>query len=72
MAEIEKLVQSVKRSRAEFESQLDELEVAKEEYHEGIRRLYESGASLRWIADELGLSHQRVHQIVAGTQDDKR
>ncbi len=40
------------------------LELAKADYHHAIRRLHLAGASLREIADALGLSHQRVHQIV--------
>jgi ATP-dependent Clp protease ATP-binding subunit ClpC len=34
------------------------------DYQHAIRRLHAKGGSLREIADELGLSHQRVHQIV--------
>ncbi|HYM22413.1 MAG TPA: ClpX C4-type zinc finger protein [Vicinamibacterales bacterium] len=36
------------------------------EYHAAIRRLHLDGGSLREIAVELGLSHQRVQQIVDG------
>ena len=39
---------------------------ARAEFHQAARRLQLAGASLREIADALGLSHQRVHQIVAG------
>jgi hypothetical protein len=39
-------------------------ERARVDYHHTIRRLHAKGGSLREIADELGLSHQRVHQIV--------
>ena len=39
-------------------------ETAKDGYHQAIRRLYLTGASMREIAEALGLSHQRVHQIV--------
>ena len=42
-------------------------EVAKLEFHEALRRLHLEGASLREIARSLGLSHQRVHQLV-GTE----
>jgi ATP-dependent Clp protease ATP-binding subunit ClpA len=41
-----------------------EQERAQADLHHAIRRLHASGGSLREIADELGLSHQRVHQIV--------
>jgi hypothetical protein len=39
-------------------------EHARVDYHHQIRRLHAAGGSLREIADALGLSHQRVHQIV--------
>lgn len=41
---------------------------ARAEYHYAIRRLRASGGSMREIAGELGLSHQRVHQIVDEVQ----
>jgi hypothetical protein len=39
-------------------------EHARVDYHHQIRRLHAAGGSLREIAEELSLSHQRVHQIV--------
>ena len=39
---------------------------ARAEFHQAVRLVQLAGASLREIADALGLSHQRVHQIVAG------
>jgi len=42
-------------------------EVARAEFHRAIRRLQLAGGSLREIAEEFGLSHQRVHQIVEAT-----
>jgi hypothetical protein len=39
-------------------------EVARAEFYRAIRRLQVAGGSLREIAQALGLSHQRVHQIV--------
>jgi hypothetical protein len=41
-----------------------EAEVARAEFNRAVRRLHLRGASLRELADELQLSHQRVHQIV--------
>jgi hypothetical protein len=35
-------------------------------------KLHRSGASLREIADGLGMSHQRVHQIVSPHEDKQR
>jgi ClpX C4-type zinc finger len=39
-------------------------EVARADFHRAVRRLHLHGASLRELAVTLGLSHQRVHQIV--------
>ena len=39
-------------------------EVARVDSHHTIRKLHVKGGSLREIAEALGLSHQRVHQIV--------
>lgn len=41
-----------------------DLEVARAEFHRTVRRLHLHGSSLRELAAGLGLSHQRVHQIV--------
>ena len=40
--------------------------LAKADYHNAVRRLHLAGASLREVAGALGLSHQRVQQIVRG------
>jgi hypothetical protein len=39
---------------------------ARDDFHQAVRRLQLAGGSLREIADALGISHQRVHQIVEG------
>ena len=41
-----------------------EAERAQLRFQHEIRKLHAAGASLREIAESLGLSHQRVHQIV--------
>src|SRR5580692_2993958 len=41
-----------------------DVEVARAEFHRAVRRLHLHGSSLRELAAGLGLSHQRVHQIV--------
>ena len=43
-----------------------ELEHARSDFHHAVGRLHAAGASMREIAAELDLSHQRVHQIVSG------
>ena len=51
-------------------TQLEEAEghalLSRAEYHTAIRRLHLDGGSLREIAETLGLSHQRVQQMVSG------
>lgn len=48
------------------------VEVARADFHRAVRRLQLAGASLREIADALGLSHQRVHQIVESAGGSRR
>ena len=62
--DLKRLVEDVKEARAEFEARLDDMDVAKERYYETVRRLYKAGMPLREIAGAVGVSHQRVHQIV--------
>ena len=47
-------------------------EVARAGFHQAVRRLQLAGGSLREIADALGLSHQRVHQIVESAGGGRR
>ena len=47
-------------------------DVARAEFHRAVRRLHLDGASLREIATALGLSHQRVHQIVEAAGGSRR
>ncbi len=55
----------IQELRDAYESALDDAERLRDEYHREIVKLHRSGLSLRDIADSLGISHQRVHQIVA-------
>jgi hypothetical protein len=47
-------------------------EVARADFHRAVRRLHLAGASLREVAAALGLSHQRVHQIVEAAGGGRR
>jgi hypothetical protein len=42
----------------------DQLEGAKADYRRTVRRLHLAGASMREVAEALGVSHQRIHQII--------
>jgi DNA-directed RNA polymerase specialized sigma24 family protein len=59
-----------KKLREEYDRALDAAEARRVAYHEAVLDLYHSGTPLREIAKELGLSHQRVHQIVSGDRRD--
>jgi hypothetical protein len=60
----EKLLAEVRAARARMEDLEDAAWGARAELHRAVRRLHHAGGSLREIATELGMSHQRVHQIV--------
>jgi hypothetical protein len=47
-------------------------DVARAEFNRAVRRLHLAGASLREVATALGLSHQRVHQIVEAAGGSRR
>jgi hypothetical protein len=64
------LVKQAKEERDRLVDLQHDVEQARSDYHHTIRRLHAAGASLREIADELGLSHQRVHQIVDVSGDE--
>lgn len=47
-------------------------ELARVRLAEALRRLHHGGASMREIGGAIGLSHQRVHQIVTGDDGGRR
>lgn len=53
-------------AKSRVEDREAEVEQARSSFHELVRQLNTSGASLREIASRVQLSHQRVHQIVEG------
>ena len=42
----------------------DQLQAARAEYRRTVRHLHLAGASMREVAAALGVSHQRIHQII--------
>lgn len=60
-------INEVRRLRERYEAVLDDADLARAAYHRAVRALHASGVPLRVIAEELGMSHQRVHQIVGDT-----
>ncbi len=52
------------RLREEYERSLDAAEDQRAAFYRAIRRVYMSGTPLQEIADHLGVSRQRIHQIV--------
>jgi hypothetical protein len=59
-----KLLAEARQARERLIDAERDLEVARAEFHRAVRRLHLQGSSLRELAASLGLSHQRVHQIV--------
>jgi len=64
MALDEGLLRQAREAAARWTGAQHEAELARDAYHQAIRRLHLTGASMREIADALDLSHQRVHQII--------
>lgn len=65
-------MERARQLREEYESALDEAERQRARYHREILKLHRSGMSLREIAEQLGISHQRVHQIVGVAEEPRR
>lgn len=72
MALDESLLDQAKAAEARLIDADHEAEVARAEFHRAVRHLQLAGGSLREIANALGLSHQRVHQIVESAGGSRR
>lgn len=66
MALDDELLQRAREARQRLAGLEGEVGHARVDYHQSIRSLHAAGGSLREVAEALGLSHQRVHQIVEG------
>jgi hypothetical protein len=62
----ERLLEAAKRAKTTYEAAEATVRAAKADYHSRIRALDQLGGSSREIAEAVGLSHQRVNQIVNG------
>ncbi len=61
------LLAAAKTAGERFEAAERGADLARAEYHHAVRRVHLAGASLRDVAQALGISHQRVQQIVHAT-----
>jgi hypothetical protein len=62
----EDLLAKAKTTAAELVGAERKVQLARAEHHTVVRRLHLAGGSFREIGQALGLSHQRVQQIVEG------
>ncbi len=60
----EQLLEKARQAAAKVAEASREALLAKAEYHTAVRRMHLAGGSLREIAEALGISHQRVQQVV--------
>src|SRR3954470_2511818 len=68
----DRLLSEAKTVRERLLDLQHEVDRARVDYQHVIRRLHAAGGSMREIAEELGLSHRRVHQIVDACPGDTR
>src|SRR5712691_9703600 len=68
----DKLLAEARRAHERLIDAERDAEVARAEFHRAVRRLHLNGSSLRELAAALGLSHQRVHQIVEAAGGSRR
>jgi hypothetical protein len=60
----DKLLEKAKAAGAKLAEAEHEVMLTRADYHTHIRRLHLAGGSFREIAEAVGMSHQRVQQIV--------
>jgi hypothetical protein len=58
------LLATARMAAERFAAAERQADLARADYHHAVRRLHLAGASLRDVAQALGISHQRVQQIV--------
>ena len=67
MALDKELLAAAKAAEDRLTSADNDARAARADYHHAVRRLHLAGAPLREVAQALGISHQRVQQIVQST-----
>src|SRR5687767_13832115 len=60
----EGVLRDVEAARDRLEELEDAAYEARAALHQAIRKLHATGGSMREIATALGMSHQRIHQII--------
>ncbi|WP_329790399.1 ClpX C4-type zinc finger protein [Lentzea sp. DG1S-22] len=68
----EALLATARKAGTASSAAQEQADVAKAVYHHTVLRLHRAGGSLREIAEALGMSHQRVHQIVEQSKRTER
>ncbi len=67
-----KLLEEARRAQERLIDAERDADMARADFHRAVRRLHLHGSSLRELAAALGLSHQRVHQIVEAAGGSRR
>jgi hypothetical protein len=68
----EELLTAARKAGTASAAAQDQADIAKAVYHHTVLRLHRAGGSMREIAEALGMSHQRVHQIVEQSKRTER
>lgn len=63
------ILSSAEAARERVLEHQHELDRARADLNHEIRRLHAAGGSMREISEKLGVSHQRVHQIISDRED---
>lgn len=63
------ILSSAEAARERVLEHQHELDRARADLNHDIRRLHAAGGSMREISEKLGVSHQRVHQIISDGED---
>jgi hypothetical protein len=61
----QQLLKRAREQAAQYADAERRAQLARADYHSAVRRVHLAGAPVREIADALGVSHQRVHQMVS-------